>query len=156
MAATGSKAPLVSVQIWPRCTARRKIIVRCGVIGVDAAKEALYARLKIIEAGAGFQWSISTTWDTSTTHRRDEPYTVQQGVRPSRVDQEGRRAERGVGCTLLCVCSSAIDLNKQAEQIEAMVAAKAPGEDSQGEQQPVVPNRREREPWIDRRDWFSR
>ena len=93
MAATGSKAPLVSVQIWPRCTARRKIIVRCGVIGVDAAKEALYARLKIIEAGAGFP--MVDQYDLGHLDNSPPRRAVYGAARGSPIASGPRRPARG-------------------------------------------------------------
>jgi hypothetical protein len=45
-------------------------------------------------------------------------------------------------------------LNKQAQQIEALMAAKAGSEETPRQPAPSVS--RDREPWIEQRDWFNR
>ena len=47
-------------------------------------------------------------------------------------------------------------LSRQAQQSEAMVAAKAAGEDLQRRSAPQPARRHEHEPWIEPRDWFNR
>jgi phage terminase large subunit GpA-like protein len=47
-------------------------------------------------------------------------------------------------------------LNKQAQQFEAMLAARAAGEDVQSRPAPRPARQRDREPWIEPRDWFNR
>jgi phage terminase large subunit GpA-like protein len=91
--------------IWPRMHSKAKDNRPLWVIGVDAAKEALYARLKITEPGPGFcHFPISDQYDRGllrAAYRRDVPRAVQQGLRASRVDQEAGHAQRGAGRAML-------------------------------------------------------
>jgi phage terminase large subunit GpA-like protein len=85
--------------IWPRMHSKAKDNRPLWVIGVDAGKEALYARLKITEPGPGFchfpdQRPVRPRV-LRAAYRRDVQGAVHQGLRSSRVDQEGRRPERG-------------------------------------------------------------
>jgi hypothetical protein len=47
-------------------------------------------------------------------------------------------------------------LNKQAQQIEAMMEAKPTGEEMHRQPAQPASARQERRPWIEPRDWFSR
>ena len=47
-------------------------------------------------------------------------------------------------------------LNKQAQHIEALMAAKSAGESVRRQPVPQPAARRERRPWIEQRDWFNR
>ena len=113
------------------------------VIGVDAAKEALYARLKITEHGPGFcHFPISDQYDLG--------YFEQLTAETCRVRYTKGFAHRE--------WTKKAGARNEAQQIEAMMVAKSGGEEVH--RQPVPPpspsERQERRPWIDQRDWFNR
>ena len=79
------------------------------------------------------------------------------------MDEEGWRPERralDARCYAYAALQSLIAgrfrLNKQAQQIEALMTAKAGGEDGPRPAVLQPPSRRERQPWIEPRDWFNR
>jgi phage terminase large subunit GpA-like protein len=47
-------------------------------------------------------------------------------------------------------------LNKQAQHIEALMAAKSAGEEGHRQSAPQIASRQEQRPWIERKDWFDR
>jgi phage terminase large subunit GpA-like protein len=154
--------------IWPRMHSKAKGNRPLWVIGVDAAKEALYARLKITEHGPGFcHFPISDQYDlgyfeqlTAETCRvrytkgfAHREWTKKAGARNEALD-----ARCYAYAALQSLIAGRFRLNKQAQQIEAMMVAKSGGEEVH--RQPVPPpspsERQERRPWIDQRDWFNR
>jgi phage terminase large subunit GpA-like protein len=158
--------------IWPRMHSKSKDNRPLWVIGVDAAKEALYARLKITEPGPGFcHFPISDQYDigyfeqlTAETCRvrYSKGFAHREWIKKTGVRNEALDARCYAYAALQSLIANRFRLNKQAEQIEAMVAAKSSGEDAErspgarpGPQRPP-PSGREREPWIERRDWFTR
>ena len=126
--------------IWPRMHSKAKDNRPLWVIGVDAAKEALYARLKITEPGPGFcHFPISDQYDlgyfeqlTAETCRvryskgfAHREWTKKPGARNEALD-----ARCYAYAALQSLIAGRFRLNKQAEQIEALMAAKAGGEDA--------------------------
>ena len=93
------RAPRVSVRSGRGCTAKRKIIARCGYRRGRRQGSALCATQRLRGPGRGIATSRSSTntiWILRAAHGRDVPGAVQQGFRASRVDEEGRRPERSV------------------------------------------------------------
>jgi len=152
--------------IWPRIHSKAKDNRPLWVIGVDAAKEALYARLKITEPGPGFcHFPISDQYDlgyfeqlTAETCRvrytkgfAHREWTKKAGARNEALD-----ARCYSYAALQSLIAGRFRLNKQAQQIEALMAAKTSGEELRRQPAPP-PARRGQQPWIEsRRDWFER
>jgi len=139
------------------------------VIGVDAGKEALYARLKITEAGPGFcHFPMSDQYDlgyfeqlTAETCRvrytkgfAHREWTKKPGARNEALD-----ARCYAYAALQSLIAGRFRLSKQADQIEAMLSKSAveevdrqyPHESPALPQPPGGPDG-----WIPRRDWFTR
>jgi phage terminase large subunit GpA-like protein len=149
--------------IWPRMHSKAKDNRPLWVIGVDAGKEALYARLKITEAGPGFcHFPMSDQYDlgyfeqlTAETCRvryskgfAHREWTKKPGARNEALD-----ARCYAYAALQSLIAGRFRLGKQADQIEAMLPKT--GDDAGAvlvEQQlpPPVPQQ------MDRRDWFTR
>ncbi len=135
------------------------------IIGVDAAKEALYARLKITEPGPGFcHFPISDQYDlgyfeqlTAETCRvrYSKGFAQREWTKKAGARNEALDARCYAYAALQSLIAGRFRLNKQAEHIEAMIALKASGEDAQPGTSP--PARREQPPWIEpRSDWLER
>jgi phage terminase large subunit GpA-like protein len=153
--------------IWPRMHSKAKDNRPLWVIGVDAAKEALYARLKITETGPGFcHFPINDQYDlgyfdqlTAETCRirytkgfAHREWTKKAGARNEALD-----ARCYAYAALQSLVAGRFRLNKQALQIEALMAAKSEGQEGRRRATGRPPaNRRERQPWIEPRDWFNR
>jgi phage terminase large subunit GpA-like protein len=153
--------------IWPRMHGHSADRRPLWMVGVDAAKEALYARLKITEPGPGFcHFPITDQYDlgyfeqlTAETCRvryskgfAHREWTKKAGARNEALD--GRNYAYAALHSLI---AGGFRLNKQAQQFEGMLAAKAAGDEAHRQPGPQpVPGRRERQPWIEPRDWFNR
>ena len=152
--------------VWPRMHSKSKDNRPLWVIGVDPAKEALYARLKITEPGPGYcHFPISDQYDlgyfeqlTAETCRvrytkgfAHREWTKKAGARNEALD-----ARCYAYAALQSLIAGRFRLNRQAQQIEALIAAKAAGAEAQPVQGQVAAGRPARKPWIDRRDWFDR
>jgi len=153
--------------IWPRMHSKAKDNRPLWIVGVDAAKEALYARLKITEPGPGFcHFPISDQYDlgyfeqlTAETCRvrytkgfAHREWTKKPGARNEALD-----ARCYAYAALQSLIAGGFRLSRQAQQIEELLAAKDgdTGVQQPRPQQPAA--NREREPWITpRRDWFDR
>jgi phage terminase large subunit GpA-like protein len=153
--------------IWPRMYSKAKDNRPLWVIGVDAAKEALYARLKITEPGPGFcHFPIADQYDvgffeqlTAETCRirytkgfAHREWTKKPGSRNEALDA---RCYAYAG--LQSLISGRFRLNKQSDQIEAMLPLR-PGEDRPVRTPPpaTMPPpaaRPERADWLSRKDW---
>ena len=149
--------------IWPRMHGHSADRRPLWMVGVDAAKEALYARLKITERGPGFcHFPITDQYDlgyfeqlTAETCRvrytkgfAHREWTKKAGARNEALD-----ARNYAYAALQSLIAGGFRLNKQAQQFEAMVSG-----DDAAQRQPApqpVPGRRERQPWIEPRDWFD-
>jgi len=152
--------------IWPRMHSKAKDNRPLWVIGVDAAKEALYARLKITEPGPGFcHFPISDQYDqgyfeqlTAETCRvrytkgfASREWTKKAGARNEAID-----ARCYAYAALQSLIAGRFRLNKQAQHIEALMAAKSAGEEGHGQSAAQSAGRQERRPWIERQDWLER
>ena len=79
-------------------------------------------------------------------------WTKKAGARNEALD-----ARNYAYAALQSLIASGFRLSKQAQQFEAMLAARAAGEEVQRQQvQQPARSRGDRQPWIEPRDWFSR
>jgi phage terminase large subunit GpA-like protein len=153
--------------IWPRMYSKAKDNRPLWVIGVDAAKEALYARLKITDAGPGFcHFPIADAYDlgyfeqlTAETCkvRYNKGFAHREWIKKPGARNEALDARCYAYAALQSLIAGRFRLSKQADQIEAMLP-KSPGEevgDHVPRPMPPPPGRPECE-WIERRDWFNR
>jgi phage terminase large subunit GpA-like protein len=152
--------------IWPRMHGHSADRRPLWMVGVDAAKEGLYARLKITEPGPGFcHFPINDQYDlgyfeqlTAETCRvrytkgfAHREWTKKAGARNEALD-----ARNYAYAALQSLIAGGLRLNRQAEQIEAMLAEKAAQNDAPRQPATYPPSRRDGRPWIEQRDWFSR
>jgi phage terminase large subunit GpA-like protein len=136
------------------------------VIGVDAAKEALYARLKITEPGPGFcHFPISDQYDqgyfeqlTAETCRvrYSKGFASREWTKKAGARNEALDARCYAYAALQSLIAGRFRLNKQAQHIEALMAAKSAGEEGHGQSAAQSAGRQERRPWVERQDWFER
>jgi phage terminase large subunit GpA-like protein len=118
--------------IWPRMHSKAKDNRPLWVIGVDAAKEALYARLKITEPGPGFcHFPISDQHDTGYFEqltaetcrvRYSKGFAHREWVKKPGTRNEVLDARCYAYAALQSLIAGRFRLNKQAEQIEAMLS----------------------------------
>ncbi|HUA57935.1 MAG TPA: phage terminase large subunit family protein [Verrucomicrobiae bacterium] len=149
--------------IWPRMFTKAKDSRPLWVIGVDAAKEALYARLKIAEPGPGYcHFPASDQYDlgyfeqlTAETCRvryhkgfAQREWTKKPGARNEALD-----ARCYAYAALQSLITGRFRLNKQADQIEAMLPKAVDEAEVADVGDQFVPPPAEQ---IDRRDWFTR
>jgi phage terminase large subunit GpA-like protein len=153
--------------IWPRMHGQSADRRPLWMVGVDAAKEALYARLKIRETGPGFcQFPITDQYDlgyfeqlTAETCRvrYSKGFAHREWTKKAGTRNEALDARNYAYAALQSLLASGFRLNRQALQFEGMLAAKAAGDEAHRQPAPQpVPGRRERQPWIEPRDWFNR
>jgi phage terminase large subunit GpA-like protein len=136
------------------------------IIGVDAAKEALYARLKITEAGPGFcHFPISDQYDmgyfeqlTAETCRvrYTKGFATREWTKKAGARNEALDARCYSYAALQSLITGRFRLSKQAQHIEALMAAKSAGEEAYQQPAPKSAGHQERRPWIERQDWFDR
>jgi phage terminase large subunit GpA-like protein len=117
--------------IWPRMHSKAKDNRPLWVIGVDAAKEALYARLKITEAGPGFcHFPVSDQYDlgyfeqlTAETCRvrYSKGFAHREWIKKPGTRNEALDARCYAYAALQSLIAGRFRLNKQADQIEAML-----------------------------------
>jgi phage terminase large subunit GpA-like protein len=117
--------------IWPRMHSKAKDNRPLWVIGVDAAKEALYARLKITEPGPGFcHFPISDQYDpgyfeqlTAETCRvrYSKGFAHREWIKKPGTRNEALDARCYAYAALQSLIAGRFRLNKQADQIEAML-----------------------------------
>ena len=123
--------------IWPRIHSKAKDNRPLWVIGVDAAKEALYARLKITEAGPGFcHFPISDQYDagyfeqlTAETCRvrYSKGFAHREWIKKPGTRNEALDARCYAYAALQSLIAGRFRLNKQADQIEAMLPSRTGG-----------------------------
>jgi len=123
--------------IWPRMHSKAKDNRPLWVIGVDAAKEALYARLKITEPGPGFcHFPISDQYDagyfeqlTAETCRvrYSKGFAHREWVKKPGTRNEALDARCYAYAALQSLIAGRFRLNKQADQIEAMLPSRTGG-----------------------------
>ena len=123
--------------IWPRIHSKAKDNRPLWVIGVDAAKEALYARLKITEPGPGFcHFPISDQYDigyfeqlTGETCRvrYSKGFAHREWIKKPGTRNEALDARCYAYAALQSLIAGRFRLNKQADQIEAMLPSRAGG-----------------------------
>ena len=153
--------------IWPRMHSKAKDYRPLWVVGVDAAKEALYARLKITEPGPGFcHFPINDQYDlgyfeqlTAETCRvrYTKGFAHREWTKKAGAGNEALDARCYAYAALQSLIASRFRLNKQAQQIEALLAVKAAGDDTPRQSPPQTPlTRGDRQRWIEQRDWFNR
>lgn len=137
------------------------------MVGVDAAKEALYARLRIREIGPGFcHFPITDQYDlgyfeqlTAETCRvrYSKGFAHREWTKKAGARNEALDARNYAYAALQSLVAGGFRLNKQAQQLEAMFAAKAAGDDVQRQQAPQpARDRRGHQPWIEPQHWFKR
>jgi len=151
--------------IWPRMHSKSKDNRPLWVIGVDAGKEALYARLKITEPGPGFcHFPISDQYDlgyfeqlTAETCkvRYNKGFAHREWIKKTGARNEALDARCYAYAALQSLIAGRFRLNKQADQIAAMLPGGGSPRRVARPQSPAAPPP-DQEPWIDRRDWFTR
>ena len=123
--------------IWPRMHSKAKDNRPLWVIGVDAAKEALYARLKITEPGPGFcHFPISDQYDAGYFEqltaemcrvRYSKGFAHREWVKKPGARNEALDARCYAYAGLQSLIAGRFRLNKQADQIEAMLPSRSGG-----------------------------
>jgi phage terminase large subunit GpA-like protein len=151
--------------IWPRMHSKAKDNRPLWVIGVDAGKEALYARLKITEPGPGFcHFPMSDQYDlgyfeqlTAETCRvrytkgfAHREWTKKPGARNEALD-----ARCYAYAALQSLIAGRFRLSKQADQIEAMLPRTTGDDDRPARPRPMPPPP-SADSGLERRDWFTR
>jgi phage terminase large subunit GpA-like protein len=153
--------------IWPRMHGQSADRRPLWMVGVDAAKEALYARLKIGERGPGFcHFPITDQYDlgyfeqlTAETCRvrYSKGFAHREWTKKAGARNEALDARNYAYAALQSLVAGGFRLSKQAQQFEAMLAAKAAGDDVQRQQAPQpARDRRGHQPWIEPQHWFNR
>ena len=153
--------------IWPRMHSKSKDNRPLWVIGVDAGKEALYARLKITEPGPGFcHFPISDQYDfgyfeqlTAETCkvRYNKGFAHREWIKKTGARNEALDARCYAYAALQSLIAGRFRLNKQADQIAAMLPGGGSPRPVARPQQPAAASPPPgQEPWIGRRDWFTR
>ena len=152
--------------IWPRMHSKAKDNRPLWIIGVDAAKEALYARLKITEPGPGFcHFPISDQYDLSYFEqltaetcrvRYTKGFATREWTKKAGARNEALDARCYAYAALQSLITGRFRLSKQAQHIEALMAAKSAGEEAYQQQAPKSAGHQERRPWVERQDWFDR
>jgi phage terminase large subunit GpA-like protein len=148
--------------IWPRMHGHSADRRPLWMVGVDAAKEALYARLKITERGPGFcHFPISDQYDLGYFEqltcetcrvRYSKGFAHREWTKKAGARNEALDGRNYAYAALHSLIAGGFRLNKQAQQFESMLA-----EDTKQQQaRQQAPRRRERQPWIEPRDWFNR
>ena len=145
--------------IWPRMHGHSADRRPLWMVGVDAAKEALYARLKISEPGPGFcHFPITDQYDLGYFEQLTaETCRVRYSKGFAHREWTKKAGARNYAyAALQSLVASGFRLNKQAQQFEAMLAAKAAGDDVQRQQAPEpARDRGGRQPWIEPQRWFK-
>ena len=150
--------------IWPRMHGHSADRRPLWMVGVDAAKEALYARLKITEPGPGYcHFPITDQYDLSYFEqltaetcrvRYSKGFAHREWTKRAGARNEALDARNYAYAALQSLVAGGFRLNKQAQQLEAMLAG-----DDAAKRPPVSQpgsSRRERRPWIEPRDWLGR
>jgi len=159
--------------IWPRKPSRKNQ-TPFFMIGVDAAKTAIYDRLKIREAGPGYchfpigrdlEYFEQLTAEKKFT-RYHNGFPKQEWRKPANARNEGLDSRVLSYAALYALYASGLKLGVHCDRFARMVEARG------GEARPVtaapvprpagaeprtpVPSGRREDPWIPRRDWFGR
>jgi phage terminase large subunit GpA-like protein len=153
--------------VWPRMFSRGKDSRPLWVIGVDAAKEMTFARLRITEPGAGFcHFPAADAYDLGYFEglassevcriRYSKGFAHREWVKKPGTRNEPLDARCYAYAALHSLIAGRFRLNRQADQVDAMLPGSR-GQDRPAAQRspaPPPPDRPEGG-WIDRRDWFS-
>jgi len=152
--------------IWPRLHSKAKDSRPLWVIGVDAGKEALYARLKIADAGPGFcHFPLSDLYDlgyfeqlTAETCkvRYNKGFAHREWTKKPGARNEALDARCYAYAALQSLIAGRFRLNKQADQIDAMLPRSADDGERDRAPRPLPPPSRPEPEWVERRDWFNR
>ena len=160
--------------IWPRKPSRKNQ-TPFFMIGVDAAKTAIYDRLKIRDAGAGLLPLPDRARPRvlRAVDRREEVHPVPQRVSETGMAEAGQRPQRSAWtrgsyayAALHALYASGLKLPVHCDRFARMVQARrgeTPAGNSGGDRSRPAPSRPRRlpvergeDPWIPRRNWFGR
>ena len=102
--------------IWPRKPSRKNQ-TPFFMIGVDAAKTAIYDRLKIGTPGPGYCHfpARARAGVLRAVDRREEVHPLSQRVSEAGMAQAGQRSQRSTGCAELCLRSAVRVVRKRIE-----------------------------------------
>lgn len=159
--------------IWPRRPSRKNQ-TPFFMIGVDAAKTALYDRLKIANPGSGYchfpigrelEYFEQLTAEKKFT-RYHNGFPKQEWRKPANARNEALDARNYAYAALHALYASGLKLAAHCDRFARMAAA------HRGENRPAVPasaprpaalepaaavpEERRESPWVPRRDWFAR
>ena len=116
------------IPLWPRRPTRTKGKVPLFVIGVDAAKDALFARLRLVEPGPGYlHFPAERDAEFFRQLTAERVVTRFERGRPIRLWQPRREGERNEALDTTVYAMSALhglismglQLNKEAEMLDA-------------------------------------
>jgi phage terminase large subunit GpA-like protein len=160
--------------IWPRKPSRKNQ-TPFFMIGVDAAKTAIYDRLKIREAGPGYchfpigrdlEYFEQLTAEKKFT-RYHNGFPKQEWRKPANARNEGLDTRVLSYAALYALYASGLKLGVHCDRFARMVEARGGGNQSvtvaapvprPASAEPRTPpsSGRREDPWIPRRDWFGR
>ncbi len=159
--------------IWPHKPSRKNQ-TPFFMVGVDAAKAALYDRLKIAKPGPGYchfplgrdlEYFEQLTAEKKFT-RYHNGFRKQEWRKPPNTRNEALDTRVLAYAALYALYASGLKLDVHCDRFKQMVTARrAAAQSAAGpspapqpaNSQPAAPARTEpREPWIPRRHWFSR
>jgi phage terminase large subunit GpA-like protein len=159
--------------IWPRKPSRKNQ-TPFFMIGVDAAKTAIYDRLKIRDAGPGYchfpigrdlEYFEQLTAEKKFT-RYHHGFPKQEWRKPASARNEGLDARVLAYAALQALYTSGLKLTAHCDRFTRMTDARRGGshatspvtapKPSSPEPRQSAPIERGGDPWIPRRDWFGR
>jgi phage terminase large subunit GpA-like protein len=153
--------------IWPR-TPSRKNHTPFFMVGVDAAKTAIYDRLKIQKPGAGYchfplgrdlEYFEQLTAEKKYT-RYHNGFPKQEWKKPANARNEALDARNYAYAALHALYASGLKLAVHCDRFALMVSARRKQATAPVAAQPTPevpkPRAEREEPWIPRRKWFER
>jgi phage terminase large subunit GpA-like protein len=156
--------------IWPRKPSRKELTgAPFFMIGVDAAKAALYDRLRINGPGPGYchfpigrdlEYFEQLTAEKKFT-RYHNGFPKLEWRKPPNARNEALDARNYAYAAVHALYASGLKLDVHCERFTRMVDARRGGQKPQtAPDEPKAaaptPRREPEEPWVPRRDWFRR